>query len=90
MKPPRLPPRIDRLLVPDVGMDGRELMLSLWLVPEGTRVLEGDRVVELVCGAATIDLESPVCGRLVRQLVGEDFPVSAGTAIAEFLSADEV
>lgn len=77
------------LIVPDVGAVGMPLAVSLWLVPEGAAVLEGDRVVELVCGGATLDLEAPVSGRLVRQLVDEDTPVTAGTVIAEFESGPD-
>jgi pyruvate/2-oxoglutarate dehydrogenase complex dihydrolipoamide acyltransferase (E2) component len=52
-------------------------------------VLEGDRVAELLSGGATIDLEAPVTGRLVRQLVDEDAAVTPGMAIAEFEPAAE-
>jgi len=58
--------------------------LSLWLVPEGADVLEGDRVAELLVGGATVDLEAPVTGRLVVQLVDEDDPLTPGAVIAEF------
>lgn len=78
-----------RLVVPDLGMPGAVITLSLWLVPEDAAVLEGDRVAELLCGAATVDLEAPVTGRLVRQLVDEDDVVTPGTAVAEFEPADE-
>ena len=61
---------------------GVSVRVSLWLVPEGADVLEGDRVVELLAGGATIDLESPVAGRLVAQLVDEDEVVRPGTVIA--------
>ncbi|MCE9629197.1 MAG: lipoyl domain-containing protein [Planctomycetia bacterium] len=83
MTPP-LPRRRARLLVPDLGLGGAPLAVSLWLVPAGATVLAGDRVVELVAGAATIDLESPVSGRLVAQFADEDDAVTAGAAIAEF------
>lgn len=73
-----------RLIVPDLGMPGVAIALSLWLVPEGAEVVAGDRVAELVCGAATVDLEAPVTGRLVQQLVDEDEVVVPGTPIAEF------
>lgn len=73
-----------RLFVPELGLGGGPIALSLWLVPEGAEVVEGDRVVELVAGAATVDLEAPVSGRLVLQLVDEDAPVAVGTALAEF------
>jgi pyruvate/2-oxoglutarate dehydrogenase complex dihydrolipoamide acyltransferase (E2) component len=73
-----------RLLVPDLGLTATPVAVSLWLVPEGAVVLEGDRVVELVAGGATIDLGAPLSGRLVAQLVDEDEPVVTGTALAEF------
>ena len=75
------------LVVPDVGIVGVALVLSLWLVPVGTDVLEGDRVVELLGGGVTIDLEAPVTGRLLRCLVDEDAPVAPGTVLAVFAPA---
>ena len=77
------------LVVPDVGIVGVALVLSLWLVPEGTDVLEGDRVVELLAGGVTIDLEAPVTGWLVRCFVDEDDVVAPGTVLAEFLPAPD-
>ena len=77
------------LVVPDVGIVGVVLVLSLWLVPEGTDVLEGDRVVELLGGGVTIDLEAPVTGRLMRVLVDEDDAVAPGTVLAEFVPAPD-
>ena len=79
--------QLARLVVPQFGIEGVPLSLSLWLVPVGTEVLEGDRVVELLAGGASIDLGAPVAGRLVRQLVDEDEPVTAGTVLAEFEQA---
>ena len=81
---PAGPPRREPLTVPDVGVAGGPLRVSLWLVPEGAAVVEGDRVVELVAGGATVDLESPVTGRLVACLCDEDEPVAPGMVIAEF------
>ena len=75
------------LVVPDVGLADRGLSVSLWLVPEAAAVLAGDRVVELVAGGVTIDLEAPVDGRLVVQLVEEDEPVAPGLVLAEFETA---
>ena len=77
-----------QLVVPSLGLGGMPLALSSWLVPEGAVVIEGDRVVELVCGGATIDLEAPVSGRLVVQLVEEDEGVATGTVLAEIVPAD--
>lgn len=72
------------LVVPDIGAAGGTIVMSLWLVPEGAAVIEGDRVAELAWGGATLDLEAPVTGRLVRQLVDEDARVAVGMTIAEF------
>jgi len=77
-------PRREPLAVPDCGVLGMPVRVSLWLVPEGAEVIEGDRVVELVVGAATLDLEAPVSGRLVVQFADEDEAVSPGAVIAEF------
>jgi len=76
-----------RLSVPDIGLAGVPVVLSLWLVPEGARVREGDRVAELLAGGATIDLEAPVTGQLVAQLVEEDEEVAPGRVLAEFEAA---
>ena len=73
------------LVAPDVG--GAGVMLSLWLVAEGSEVVEGDRVVELVTGGATVDLGAPVTGRLVAQRVEEDAAVAPGDVLAEFEAA---
>ncbi len=79
-----IPPPRQRLVVPEFGIAGVPLTLSLWLVPAGARVAAGDRVAELVAGGVTVDLEAPVVGRLVARLVDEDEAVAAGTVIAEF------
>jgi pyruvate/2-oxoglutarate dehydrogenase complex dihydrolipoamide acyltransferase (E2) component len=78
------PPRRESLVVPDLGFGTMPLVLSLWLVPQGAFVLEGDRVAELAAGGVTIDLEAPVTGRLVLRHADEDDPVEAGAVIAEF------
>ena len=72
------------LVAPELGMGSVPVRLSVWLVAEGQPVVEGDRVVELVCGGATVDLEAPVTGRLVRQLVDEDERVTPGMPLATF------
>ena len=73
------------LVAPDLGVAGAAL--SLWLVPEGAEVIEGDRVVELVAGGVTVDLGAPVSGRLVAQRIDEDEAITAGQVLAEFEAA---
>jgi pyruvate/2-oxoglutarate dehydrogenase complex dihydrolipoamide acyltransferase (E2) component len=86
--PPGSPPERARLVVPEFGVDV-PLAVAVWLVPQGTAVIEGDRVVQLVAGGATIDLEAPVTGRLAACLVEEDEPVVTGTVLAEFAADPE-
>lgn len=71
------------LIVPELGLGSMPVVVSLWLVPIGAAVLAGDRVLELVAGGVTIDLEAPVSGRLAAQLVDEDDLVAAGMTVAE-------
>ncbi len=75
------------LVVPDLTIEG-PVRVSLWLAPRGATVLAGDRIVELLAGAVTIDLEAPVAGRLARQLVDEDDVVGPGTVLAEIEPAE--
>jgi pyruvate/2-oxoglutarate dehydrogenase complex dihydrolipoamide acyltransferase (E2) component len=72
-----------RLVVPEFGLD-MPLAVAVWLVPQGSAVIEGDRVVQLAAGGVTIDLEAPVTGRLAACLVEEDELVATGTVLAEF------
>jgi len=69
------------LVLPDLDIDDVPTTLSLWLVDLGSEVSEGDRLVEIVAGGATIDLPSPASGRLIEMLIGEDEPVSPGDVL---------
>lgn len=75
-------------MVPEFGLDV-PLAVAVWLVPQGAAVIEGDRVVQLVAGGVTIDLETPVTGRLAACLVEEDELVATGTVLAEFTAENE-
>ena len=77
-----------RIVVPDLGCAGMTLVLSLWLVPEGSDVVEGDRVAEILAGGVTVDLGAPATGRLVRFLVDEDDVVAPGVVVAEIAATD--
>ncbi len=53
------------ITMPELGMLRAEL--SVWFVELGARVEEGERLVEILAGAATVDIAAPAGGRLVRQ-----------------------
>jgi pyruvate/2-oxoglutarate dehydrogenase complex dihydrolipoamide acyltransferase (E2) component len=51
--------------LPDLG--AAPVRLSLWFASLGDRVLEGDRLVEVLVSGATFDVPAPVTGRLVER-----------------------
>jgi 2-oxoglutarate dehydrogenase E2 component (dihydrolipoamide succinyltransferase) len=73
------------LLVPKLGMDTTEAMVTTWLVAEGDKVEKGVAVVELETEKVNFGVESEVSGRLVRivQPAGAVVPVGDVLAILE-------
>lgn len=70
------------LILPELGIDDQPIVVSLWLIEEGSRVKAGDQVLEVLAGAATVDLPAPADGRLVETLVAEDEPLRVGQRLA--------
>ena len=66
--------------VPSLGLD-EPIRLSLWLVAPGESVLQGERIVELLCGPVVVDLPAPASGTLEQILVPEDHPVRQGQVL---------
>jgi pyruvate/2-oxoglutarate dehydrogenase complex dihydrolipoamide acyltransferase (E2) component len=54
------------VILPDLGTDAA--VLSAWLADPGDEVFQGDRLVEVLVGAATFDVPAPATGRLLRQI----------------------
>jgi len=75
-------PSRHELTLPELGMGDTPIRTSLWLVEPGRRVTQGDRLIEIIAGGATIDLPSPINGRLVELLVDEDEPLVVGQKLA--------
>jgi pyruvate/2-oxoglutarate dehydrogenase complex dihydrolipoamide acyltransferase (E2) component len=74
------------LVLPDLGLEGIPIVASLWLVPRGSVVREGDRILEVVAGEVTIDLPAPSRGILVEQVVAEDERLHVGQTLAVILA----
>ena len=89
MPPPPAWPR--ELRLPDLGFPGQGARLSVWLVEDGSEVTQGDRLVEILIGSATVDLPAPASGVLRQALRGEDEPVSTGQllGVIEEAASDE-
>lgn len=69
------------VVLPDLGLAGVPLTASAWLSDVGTRVYEGDRLIEISAGEVTVDLPSPATGILIEQCVGEDDEVTVGQVL---------
>jgi pyruvate/2-oxoglutarate dehydrogenase complex dihydrolipoamide acyltransferase (E2) component len=73
--------RIDFIL-PELGIGDRPIVASLWHVKRGSRVIEGDSLLEVLCGSATIDLPAPVSGTVLERLVREEDRIVVGQRLA--------
>jgi pyruvate/2-oxoglutarate dehydrogenase complex dihydrolipoamide acyltransferase (E2) component len=51
--------------LPDLGVP--TATVSLWFVETGDRVEEGERLLEILAGVATIDISAPASGQLVAR-----------------------
>ena len=81
--------RRHELKLPDLGIDQQPITVSLWLVRRGSQVIEGDPLVEILAGSATVDLPAPADGVLVETLVAEDDVVHLGQPLAVIQSDEE-
>lgn len=71
------------IVMPKLGFDMREGVLSTWLKQVGDEINKGDIVAEIESDKATLELESQVSGTLLKHLeeAGAVVPVGANLAI---------
>ena len=75
-----MPPAASRhvLTLPELGAGEMPVTASVWLVEIGDEVTEGDRLLEVCFGAASVDLPAPASGVLIETLVAEDDVLTVG------------
>jgi pyruvate dehydrogenase E2 component (dihydrolipoamide acetyltransferase) len=78
-----------QLILPELGLGDQPIKISLWLVEPGAQVFRGDSIVEVLAGAAVVDLPSPVDGYLAEVLAEEDETVHTGQALAVIESSED-
>jgi pyruvate/2-oxoglutarate dehydrogenase complex dihydrolipoamide acyltransferase (E2) component len=71
------------LILPELGLGEVPIRASKWFRSPGQEVIQGDRLLEVLAGGATIELPSPLGGTLARRLVAEGEQVSVGQQLAE-------
>jgi pyruvate/2-oxoglutarate dehydrogenase complex dihydrolipoamide acyltransferase (E2) component len=67
------------ITMPELGTP--RATLSLWFAEPGDLVYEGERLVEILCGAATFDVAAPATGRLRERLVLTNDRVTVGQVL---------
>lgn len=71
------------ITMPQLGESVAEGSIGRWLKAEGDMVKKDESLVEIITDKVTAELPSPVAGRLVKILVGEDETVKVGVEIAQ-------
>jgi pyruvate dehydrogenase E2 component (dihydrolipoamide acetyltransferase) len=77
------------IVIPSIGVAMTEALLAQWLKRPGDEVSAGDAVAEIETDKSTMDLESPVAGRLGPHLFEEGETIPVGTVIVEILADGE-
>ena len=70
--------------LPDIGEGIAEAELVEWLVEIGDTIAEDQQIAAGMTDKATVELESPVAGKIVEIKVKEGDKVSEGTVIMVF------
>ena len=60
------------LRMPDLDLPGTTVTACSWHAAVGSRVVEGDRLLEVLAGEVTVDLAAPASGKLVQRCVEID------------------
>ena len=72
--------------LPELGTD--RVAFSLWYVRAGERVVEGDRVAEVLIPGATVDVHAPATGTLAEQVTFPNDALTAGQTLG-WIEAEE-
>ena len=70
------------LILPELGLGRQPIVVSLWLVERGSRVVEGEQLLEVLAGPVTVDLPAVADGVLAETLVEEDDVLTVGQRLA--------
>lgn len=70
------------VVLPELGEEVMEAVISFWHYEEGDQVEEGDDLVEMVTEKATFNVPSPVSGIVTKIYAEEGQTVKIGEIIA--------
>ena len=69
------------IISPDLDLGDIPVVVSLWHVRLGAKVMAGDRILELHAGEVVLDVSSPASGTIVEKSIAEEAPVQAGMTL---------
>lgn len=78
------------VVLPRLGLTQEEGTILRWLKPEGSQVTKGEPLFEVMTDKATLEVEAPASGVLLRILVDEGGTVPVATPIAVIGQPGEV
>jgi 2-oxoglutarate dehydrogenase E2 component (dihydrolipoamide succinyltransferase) len=70
------------ITLPELGFADRPMLVSLWFAKTGSRVKQGDQLLEILCGSLTFDLAAPTDGVLLERAAAEGEQVAVGQRLA--------
>ena len=71
------------IILPDMGGETKDAVVSLWHVAEGAAVREGDDIVEVATDKATFNVPAPKTGLIKKIHAAKGKTVSIGEVLAE-------
>ncbi|WP_437203982.1 biotin/lipoyl-containing protein [Planctomicrobium sp. SH664] len=75
--------------LPEVGAGAEPIRFVTWLVPEGARVIPGERIAELVTQGIVWQLDASTYGRIGKFQVHPGRIVQAGDVLAQIEPEDD-
>ena len=72
----------------DGAQDNAQALLEKWLVAENIQVKKGEALVTVVMVKATIDIEAPTDGYIIRILIPNGESFALGSILATFENLD--
>jgi pyruvate/2-oxoglutarate dehydrogenase complex dihydrolipoamide acyltransferase (E2) component len=68
--------------MPNLDLGDMPMTACSWHAAAGARVVEGDRLLEVLAGEVTVDLAAPASGTLVLRCVDVDEPLHINQLLA--------
>jgi pyruvate/2-oxoglutarate dehydrogenase complex dihydrolipoamide acyltransferase (E2) component len=72
----------------DGAQDNAQALLEKWLIAENIQVKKGEALVTVVMVKATIDIEAPTDGYIIRILIPNGESFALGAILATFENSD--